>query len=960
MRRFSGRTGAVRSPALFALAIAAMAVPAPVGAQATLDPRTLQVLQQSLGVGGTGTSTAAGLGNAGQQLDSARARGAAAADDRANRLDADTAEEVALRREFARTQLTGIEQVSPIEREYRQRLGDNSLRQFGYDLFRSAPSGAPLTGSIAGDYVLGVGDELVVSFQGATPGSQTARIDREGRLIVGQLPPIRAAGRTLSAVRGDLAAQTRRTLLGTEVNATVGQVRAISVFVGGEVGSPGAYQLTSLADIAAAISQAGGIRRTGSLRRVRIVRASGTLEVDLYGLLGIGTPQSVRLREGDRVIVPVLGPTVAISGGVTRPGIYELRGPASVGALLAYAGGTVRPRGDRVSISRIERDGSEVFLRGTSPKTTLIAGDAVQVIGGSAGGAIGRVLLRGSVLNPGPRPLAAAPTLRDLVGEVQDLRSETYLPLAIVIRADPATGARRFVPVDLGAALSGRAPFALRSEDRVYILSQTDAAFVNRASVRSIVLGQPNPQPGCRALDRLATLVRDTQSARYNVVTRGAFIAANGSAAPVQSTLAQRSTTSADQRVVRARGNATDDEILGAAQGYQRQAAADADNLTPGFISAGGAGGSDTGVATRATDGVDALQCPPVFQEEPELLPIMIENSIGVGGAVRRPGAYPVAGPTDAATLATLAQGLLSRSEGVVLDVTRARGDVNTTERLSSLADGRLPGVLLRAGDDVRFNAATAQFEPGGVLLTGEVRRPGLFTIKRGERLSELLARAGGATDLAYPYGTIFTRRAVREQQQEGLRRTSRELNEALLVAATRSSSTASANNGGGIGGAAQFISAIANVDPIGRVVVEADPRVLARRPDLDIVLEAGDSIFVPKTPGFVLVLGDIGNPGALQFIPGKTSGEYLGETGGARRSADLSRAFVVLPNGAAQPLKVSFGRKSGFTPPPGSTIIVPVNTTKFLGLGVARDIATIVGQFVSSIATAALLARGR
>jgi len=933
VRRLFGRFGLRVRGAAVGIVVAAVSAVAVSAQTPSLDPRTLQALQATLG--------AAPANAAGAQLDSSRAVGASS-DERARNIgpNESTAEELAVRRERSLNELATLSPISPIEREYQQRLGDGTLRQFGYDLFRTSPSGAPLTGAIGGDYVLGIGDELIVTFQGATPSSQTARVDREGRLIVGQLPPIRAAGRSLSSVRSELAASTHRTLLGTEVNATVGAVRSISIFVGGEVGSPGAYQLTSLADIAAAIAQAGGVRRTGSLRHVRVVRAGGSFEVDLYGLLGIGAPSTARLREGDRVIVPVLGSTVAIAGGVSRPGIYELRGPASVGQLLDYAGGAVRPRGSRVSISRIEADGSEIFLRGTSVATRLIAGDAVQVISGSAGGAIGRVVLRGYVLNPGPRPLLAAPTMRDLVGDVQDLRPETYLPMAVVLRDDRITGARRFVPVDLSAALSGRAPFALRGEDRIYILSQADVSFINRVAVRSIVLGRPNTQIGCRPLERLEALVRDTQSARYNVVTRGTYIAPGGQIAGAGAAFAQRSTLSGDQQT-------------GSLASGVRGATAQARDFSTGDIGAG----------RRSADSVeDSATCPSVFQEEPELLPVLIENAVSVGGAVRRPGAYPIAGPTEAATLATLAEGLLTRSEGIVLDVTRGEGAVNHTDRLPALADGRLPSVLLRAGDDVRFNAGQAQFEQGAVLLTGEVARPGLYTIKRGEKLSELFVRAGGPTGLAYPYGTIFTRRAVREQQAEGIKRTIRELNEGLIIASARASATVGGGGGAeSLGAASQLAASIAQVDPVGRVVVEADPRVLARRPDLDTVLEGGDTVFVPKEPNFVLALGDVASPGALQFIPGKTTDEYIRESGGKRRTSDLAHAFVVLPNGAAQPLvQASFGRKSRIAPPPGSTIIVPLNSSRFLGLSVARDIASIVGQFVSTVATVAILARGR
>lgn len=912
----------------------------------TLDPRTLQALQATLGVGGQTPNPA-------QQLDNARTAGATERRERDRTIEGlgNTAEEVAVRRERSQNELAGLSPLSPIEREYQQRLGDTTLRQFGYDLFRSAPSGAPLTGAISGDYTLGVGDELVVSFTGATPGSQTARVDREGRLIVGNLSPIRAAGRSLSSVRAELAAATHRTLLGTEVNLTIGQVRAISVFVGGEVGSPGEYQLTSLGDVAAALGQAGGIRRTGSLRHVRIVRGGATFEVDLYGLLGIGVPTGARLREGDRIIVPVLGPTVAISGGVARPAIYELRGPASVGQLLDYAGGAVRPRGSRVSISRIEADGSEVFVRGTRLATRLIAGDAVQVIAGSAGGAIGRVLLRGYVLNPGPRPLSATPTLRDLVGEVQDLRPDTYLPLAIVIRADPATGARRYVPVDLGAALNGSAPFALRGDDRVYVLAQSEANFINRVAVRTIVLGKDNPQPQCRPLDRLQQLVRDTQSQRYSVITRGSYTVTGSQVVSIANALSERTTLAATTRVLSARNTSA----AGGAAAATRPADADVEDGTGNGTEAriGTVTGTGMGVGIRASD----PNCPAVFNEEPDLLPVLIENAVSVGGSVRKPGAYPIAGPVQAATLAALAGGLLARPEVTGIDVTRASGASNSIERLTPRTDGHLPALVVRLGDDVRFSASEARFEPGAVLVTGEVARPGLFTIRRGEKLSELLARAGGVTSLAYPYGTIFTRQAVREQQQEGLRRTARELNEALLIALSHSSGSA-AGGGDTIGQASQLVQAISSIDPIGRVVIEADPRVLARRPDLDIVLEAGDSLLVPKQPSFVLALGEIANPGAVQFIPGKTALEYISESGGLRRTSDVSHAFVVLPNGATEPLAASYGRRSRVAPPPGSTVIVPVNPNRFIGLSFARDIATIIGQFISSVATVALLAK--
>jgi polysaccharide biosynthesis/export protein len=359
-------------------------------------------------------------------------------------------------------------------------------------------------------------------------------------------------------------------------------------------------------------------------------------------------------------------------------------------------------------------------------------------------------------------------------------------------------------------------------------------------------------------------------------------------------------------------------------------------------------------LSSRQLDRRGDERCPAVFEEEPELLPVLIENAVAIGGAVRRPGAYPVAGATTAAGLAAIAEGILGGTTGMTLDLIRARGADTVQERIATTGFAEaLATTRVAPGDDLRFNAAQAQFETGAVLLSGEFNRPGLYSIRKGETLAQLLARAGGVSPLAYPYGAIFTRRSVKELQQEGLRRTSRELTTALLAVSARKETSGEALLAG-----QALISQLATVEVPGRVVVEADPRVLAVRPDLDTVLESGDAVVMPKKPNFVLALGDVSNPGALQFVPGKLARDYLREAGGAQASADRGRAFLVLPNGTAMPLGGrGWGRGGDMKPAPGSTIIVPKNIDPLYKLEVARDVSTILGSLISSVATVGLLA---
>ncbi len=892
-----------------------------------IDPRVLQQLQGQLGAG-TPAPAADDRRAAAPEVPIAPQPG----------VRIDTREEQDLRRAEARAGLARLYRPSAIEREFQDRLADPGLRQFGYELF-AATTGQPgaLTGSVSDDYVVGAGDDLVVQFQGATNDSRTVRVGRDGRLIAGALPPIQAAGRPLGAIRRDLEAATRRTLLGTEVFVSLGSVRAATIFVGGEVERPGQFNVTALADISAALAQAGGVRKSGSLRQVRIVRGGSTIIVDLYGLLGIGTPPSIRLRDGDRIIVPVIGDTVAIAGNVARPGIYEVARGTSIGALLGYAGGAVRPRGNQIAISRITADGSEQYLRAATLSSLVVPGDAVQLTGGSAGGSSGRIVLRGHVDNPGARALAAAPTVRALLGDARDLKLDTYLAMAVLIRRDPVTAARVFQPVDLGSALLSQPDVALRSDDRLYVFGRGDIEFLNTTSVRRIVLGQPNPLPECQALERLELLVRDSQTPRFGVVTRSAFVVERGGRSEVAAT---GDSFGAAARSTDATLRTGDVDRTGPREAGDRTAILRESR--------------DLALSSRQLERRGDERCPAVFEEEPELLPVLIENAVAVGGAVRRPGAYPVAGPVNAAALVTIAEGLLGSTSSITLDVVRANGAETVQERIdASGLETALATTRLAPGDDLRFNAARPQFESGAVLLSGEFNRPGLYSVRKGETLAQLVARAGGVSPLAYPYGAIFTRRSVKELQQEGLRRTSRELTTALLAVSARKETTGDALVAG-----QALITQLATIEVPGRVVVEADPRVLAVRPDLDTVLESGDAIVMPKKPNFVLALGDVSNPGALQFVPGKLARDYLREAGGAQASADRGRAFLVLPNGTAMPLGGrGWSRGGDMKPAPGSTIVVPKNIDPLYKLEVARDVASILGSLISSVATVGLLA---
>lgn len=877
-----------------------MALPA---AAQSLDPATIQKLMEQVRQSGGNLPSLPTGGllppqDHGAVLDASRAQGAA--DEalpigRARELP----EEMALRAAKARAELIALRRPSAVEEDYRRRLADPMLSQFGYELFASErlASRTPMTGQASDAYRLGVGDELIVSLQGAHNATHRLRVDREGRLIVPQLRPLAAAGQPLAAVRAALAAEVRRTFLGTEMHLSLGALRAISLFVGGEVERPGAVTLSSLDDIVAALAAAGGIKRTGSLRRVQLVREGTRRTVDLYGLLGLGPVPAIMLRDGDRLIVPVLGDTVAITGAVARPGIFELAGPTSLDHLVAYAGGAVRGRGARLALARLDAQGREHFIAEAALGTMVQPGDAVRVLDGSAGGVHGRVMLMGHVANPGPRAISAAPTLRALIGPREGLLADSWLAAAVLIRRDPATGARLYQPVDLIGLYSRGEDLALRDEDRLVLIGPEEIDFLQSTAVRQVVLGRPAGE--CRALGLLARRVAEADVPRFAAVLRGSFVNERGGRAALLAT-----------------------------------------------------GGFDLEAGVRSPEQLGAppaaVSCPSLFEQEPALLEVLLDMGVSIGGGVRRPGFYPVGGQIRLADLLTLAGGTLpGAGEAAIV----SHGSTPAQRRV------RLDDSWVQPGEAVHVGGAAAVFEPGAVLLSGEVARPGLYTIARGETLGQLLARAGGLTRQAYPDGAVFTRRATRLQQEEAARRTARDLHMALLTMAARSTSSSGGMSPAVLTAAAPLIASLTAVDLPGRMVVEADPAVLAARPERDIVLEAGDTLYIPKQPVSVMVLGDVLMPGAFRQAGAKSVADYLDEAGGVARSGDKGRVYLVRPDGTAMPLARGAWQRTANLPP-GSALFVPKRLDPLLALGIIRDITGILASVASTVATLAIVAR--
>lgn len=841
---------------------------------------------------------------------------------------------------------------SSIERFYQTKAaalgGQGDLRQFGYRIFQSGTSEGLLNGAVSDGYQLGIGDKLIFAFRGPESYDVEAEVDREGYVVLENMRPIVAAGRTFAEFRDVFRSEVARTFVGMDAYVSLGALRAISVLVLGEVREPGQKQLTSMSTILDALQSSRGILKSGSLRNVTLTRGDKQHRLDLYELIQKGNfSGDIRLKDGDRISATSIGGTFAINGLVNRPGIYELPpGKDAIGfqAALAIAGGAIEPEGAMFVQTTVDENGRSYILETDPAKGQVRAGDFIQARKGSQGIA-GAVTLTGHVANTGTRSVYTAPTIAHLIPSLSVLGETPYTGLVILRRASANNFTPTYHSINLGKILRREVNYKLASEDRLIVLGQEDVAFLNSLDVQNAIAGKP-----LSGLTDSATGIQLNQS-RERDQFRATDERENGARARLRNTDSQ-------QR------DLLDDTDFAEAEAEKKFVSTQCQGLIElvrirSTERAGRFANAVRGVHTQDEEiTAPKLPCPEIFREEyGDLLPFLLEHSVEIAGEVRRPGIYPVAEDMSLEGLIAVAGGFSREADPARIEINRfvsdsANGAGGGIRQIIDLAKTAAAAIPVLPADRIQVQAKFTNRDNGPVLLAGEFRYPGVYDISRGTRLSEVIRRAGGVTESAYPYGAIFTRESARNDERQALKRYRQEIHDALTFGVTRGG-----DRGKAIADAAPFLTELVTETekavPIGRIVVESDPTVLEIRPDLDPILQPGDQLFMPKRPSTVAVTGEVLNAGSFQFTSGAPAKSYIDKAGGFQFAADKSKSFIVFPDGTARGLQFSAWRRDEVPVPPGSTIIVPRNIAPLDFLTVLPQLTTVLGQL--ALTTAAL-----
>jgi polysaccharide export outer membrane protein len=314
-----------------------------------------------------------------------------------------------------------------------QSLG-RDLPMFGFSLFQNVPSTfSPLDRvPVTPDYIVGPGDELVISGWGQVDIDYRAIVDRNGAINIPRVGNIDVTGVRFQDLEAHLKRAIGRVFTNFDLKVTMGQLRSIQIFIVGQALRPGTYTVSSLTTLVNALFVAGGPSVKGSMRTIQLKRGEKLVtEFDMYDLLLKGDKsKDVRLLPGDVIYIPPTGQLTAISGSVNAPAIYEIRGRSTLAELIELAGGlTVTASGKQVAVERIVDRKTRKVENFTLDKEglgrLLQDGDLVKVFPLSPR-FDNAVTVRGNVAGAARHPFRSGMRIKDVVPDRESLIVPDY------------------------------------------------------------------------------------------------------------------------------------------------------------------------------------------------------------------------------------------------------------------------------------------------------------------------------------------------------------------------------------------------------------------------------------------------------------------------------------------------------------------------------------------------------
>ena len=879
-------------------------------------------------------------------------------------------------------------------------------KQYGYDLFEGvATTFAPVTDiPITADYLIGPGDTVIVNYLGARNEQYSLIVNREGQLTLPGIGQVVVSGMTFESMSMMLLERVEKQMIGVKASVTMGPLRSIRVFILGEANRPGSYTVSALSTITNALFVSGGVKSIGSLRKIELRRGNKTIRhLDLYDLLMRGDTQGdERLQPGDVIFIPKIGPTATVIGEVLRPAIYELKGEKTAQELLELSGGLLP--GAYPQTSQMERVDNhqhktlvDVNLSEAKGKRIAIQdGDVLRVY--SVLDKLEKVvLLSGHVARQGGLQWRPGMRLTDLVTGYDDLLPKPDMRYAIVKRELPPDRRIQVLSVDLGRALADKqssANIELQARDELIVFPSETPRTALLTPLIGLLRNQERRNeparivsafgymrfPGSYPYEEGMTLHRLLQAAADDRpradLNRVLLVRQDPTTRAISTHLIDVSAQQQLEYKLQA-----GDELYVFNQDEDKSRAGTTPAATESPPPTASARTPLVSSATKTSATENETKVATELQARQTLLDSVLQRLrqqarsgqlakvVSISGPVMFPGDYPLTQSMKISDLiafsgkfrenAYVLEGELSRVElldGKLRSVNHRSIDLAAIARGESAHD-----VELRPYDSLIIRPIPGWEETALVEIAGRVRFPGQYAIKRGEKLSHLVQRAGGLIDYAAPEAAVFTRKTLQTKERESMELLAQRLESEIAAVTVRSSNTPT-NVTGAAAPQAQasmlesLSKRIRSTQAIGRLAIDL-PRIIdevnsKNASPQDVTLEPGDRLFIPVIQESISVVGEVNFPVSLRYEDGLSLGDYIDSAGGATQNADEDSIYVIRANGKVQTSNHS-SWLIGSSPKirPGDTIVVPMDIKQVAPVALWTSVSQIFSNLAVSLA---------
>lgn len=807
---------------------------------------------------------------------------------------------------------------------------NGELKPFGYNVFAGKPTTfTPVDDlPVPNNYLLGVGDQIQIQTYGKLNQQQSLTISRNGSIQFPSLGPIYVAGQTFEQAKTFIETSVKQQILGVEVSVNMGALRTSQVAVFGDAFQPGSYNVNAFSTATQVLKAAGGIDTVGSLRNIEIRRNNKVIQkLDLYKFLVSGdTSGDIRLESGDAIFIPARGSSIYIRGEVVRPAIYETIKGESLSTVLMSAGGlTADAYQESISIRRKTSGGVKVFNldMNTAKGQQFKVEDGDEIVAQTKASYFTRdIAIRGAVIRPGVYEYSEGDRITDVFKTIDgSLNANADLTYALVIREINPHRDIKVLQFNLGQAISNpssKENLSLQPRDQILVFSgELDADFWYGEGQNKTREDWQNEQLAKNLADQQRELMLQQ-------------LAMNQAGQQTRQQVRGNNSTN-----INAQQTANQFGVVG--QQDENEIAEAGTNQTSS---------RDHGSNLKLKD----LEKKEEQQEidfdsrenllEPVIKRLIQQASLGsnvqiveVRGAVKFPGIYPLAEGSQLADLVIAGGGLRESAyefTGELSRVESAQGLFNIQHQrinVDAILQGNKEQNLTLVSKD-RLNIFTKPEwrEDYAVELLGEVTFPGTYTFKRGETIADIIQRAGGVTEYAYPQGAIFSRESLRIQEGERMKLLNRQLRQEIASLTLRRQSS-SARYTSSPAEAMAIADQLGNTEPVGRMVINLN-EILEGEQQADVLLENKDKIYIPPLRKVVSVIGEVQYSSSHVFNDRLTLEDYLNRSGGAKRQADVERMYVIRANGSVMLPNNSFWfSRSNEDLEPGDTIVVPIDS---------------------------------